>query len=170
MLALLERDADDREVALPVRGQRAGEQAAALAARDGDLPVPGARHLRAVQQPDRVAVDDVPALVEDLCDPVERRALVRVDLVGEQDEVVGAAVQRGGDRGVQAALEMQVHEQPHPDEDEGHDPGEDQGQPEPDGEARQTGAGTHRRYPAPRTVSIDVVPKGRSTFSRRYRT
>ncbi len=43
-----------------------------------------------------------------------------------------------------------------------------------DGYAGESVAGTppsaRNRYPAPRTVSIDARPNGRSTFSRRYRT
>src|SRR5262249_50858767 len=71
--------------------------------------------------------------------------------------------------GVEAVAEADVEKDPEGRENHRHHPREHQRQPNADREAAHAPS-LRRRYPAPRTVSSDRRPYGRSIFSRRYRT
>jgi hypothetical protein len=66
----------------------------------------------------------------------------------------------------QLVPDLGVHERPGGREHEQRRGGERQREPQADGQP----AHLRRRYPTPRTVSMEATPNGRSIFSRRYRT
>jgi hypothetical protein len=120
----------------------------------------------------RRSVDDAPVRSEQLGEALVcvgsgggegRRRVARLQ---GGDDLGGARGQPLVDRLVERVGQPVVEEQAGRDEDDGH--GQREGERE--AEADRKPAHRHsrrRRYPAPRTVSIELRPKGRSTFSRR---
>ena len=68
---------------------------------------------------------------------------------------------------VEAGTETDVEERAERAENDCHHAGEDERESDPDRQPTQAPASFRRRYPTPRTVSIDARPNGRSIFSRR---
>ena len=96
-----------------------------------------------------------PRLTVARCDRCEQR------VAANAESLVHALVER--------RAEPDIEERPERREDDRHDDGEREREPNPDRQPAHAASPSFRsRYPAPRTVSIDSRPNGRSIFSRRY--
>ncbi len=129
---------------------------------------------RAVQRPG--GVEHAAVWVHDLGErlaPLDERARRRRNgaAVGhERGEILRARAEALVERALEVGRDMAVREPPGGAEERGHREREGERQSEPDREPAHEPPSSRSRYPAPRTVSIDCVPNGRSTFTRRYRT
>src|SRR5262249_44009081 len=114
------------------------------------------------------------------------KGLIRFDQVGSQvcqarsvrsnvrGDDLRARTKSGIDRVQQRLARIVQDEDSDRDQDGGSADGENEGEAQPDRNSLHGFAPeavtVRSRYPEPRTVSIDSTPKGRSIFSRRYRT
>ena len=184
LVAVVEGGADDGDLAVAERDREDPEgslEAGQLRDLDEDRSVgrlaehvPAEEGVVAVDRKDRSAaelcgaLDDLAVRVQDL-----REVLVVLEQPGglalEVTQAVGPRLQARVDRLGQPVLQSQVEEDPEAREQQGHRQGERQGHTDPDREPPHPPPSSRSLYPAPRTVSIELTPKGASTFLRRSR-